>query len=161
MSRGFANGLGELGSIPGRVIPKTQKMVLDAALLNTQHYKVKIKGKVEQSKERSSALSNTWLRWNINIGVYANASGADVSLRDVTIARDGKRGYTVQMTEARGGFGEILKKSVSWDETCLGGRRLVFAFSRRPLWRVTHVLGVCEKAGIERLCLSLLMSKNL
>ena len=41
---------------PGRVIPKTQKMVLDAALLNTQHYKGGIKGKVEQSKEMSSAL---------------------------------------------------------------------------------------------------------
>ena len=37
--------------IPGRVIPKTQKMVLDAVLLSTQHYKVKIKGKVEQSRE--------------------------------------------------------------------------------------------------------------
>ena len=46
--RVFANGLGDLGSIPGRVIPKTQKMVLDASLLNTQHYKVRIKGKVEQ-----------------------------------------------------------------------------------------------------------------
>ena len=34
----FANGPGDLGSIPGRVIPKTQKMVLDASLLNTQHY---------------------------------------------------------------------------------------------------------------------------
>ena len=54
--RVFANGPGDLGSIPGRVIPKTQKMALDAALLNTQHYKVKIKGKVEQSRERSSAL---------------------------------------------------------------------------------------------------------
>ena len=31
-------------------------MVLDASLLNTQQYKVRIKGKVEQSKERSSAL---------------------------------------------------------------------------------------------------------
>ena len=31
-------------------------MVLDAALLNTQHYKVRIKGKLEQSKEWSSAL---------------------------------------------------------------------------------------------------------
>ena len=30
-------------------------MVLDAALLNTQHYQVRIKGKVEQSKEWSSA----------------------------------------------------------------------------------------------------------
>ena len=47
------------GSIPSRVIPKTQKMVLDAALLNTQYYKVGIKGKVEQSKERSSALPYT------------------------------------------------------------------------------------------------------
>ena len=52
--RVFANGLGVLGSILGRVIPKTQKMVLDASLLNTQHYKVRIKDKVEQSRERSS-----------------------------------------------------------------------------------------------------------
>ncbi len=27
-------------------IPKTQKMLLDAALLNTQHYKVRINGKM-------------------------------------------------------------------------------------------------------------------
>ena len=59
MSRVFTNGLGDLGSIPGQVISKTQKMVLNAALLNTQYYKVRIKGKVEQSRERSSALSNT------------------------------------------------------------------------------------------------------
>ena len=67
----FANGLGDLGSIPRRVIPKTLKMVLDTefkpvklrlkidlvsypvraeglvnmdtALLNTQQYKVRIK----------------------------------------------------------------------------------------------------------------------
>ena len=31
--------------IPGSVIPKTQKTVLDASLLNTQHSKVWIKGK--------------------------------------------------------------------------------------------------------------------
>ena len=55
----FANGPGDLGSIPGRVIPKTLKMVLFASLLNTQQYKVCIKGKVEQSRERSSALSYT------------------------------------------------------------------------------------------------------
>ena len=59
MSRVFANGQGELGSITGRVIPKTQKMILDASLLNTQHYKVQIKSKVEQSREWSSALPNT------------------------------------------------------------------------------------------------------
>ena len=55
----FANGPGELDSIPGRVISKTQKTVLDAALLNTQHYKVRIKGKVEQSREWSSVLPYT------------------------------------------------------------------------------------------------------
>ena len=32
-------------------------MVLDASLLNTQHYKVRIKSKVEWSREWSSALS--------------------------------------------------------------------------------------------------------
>ena len=59
MSRVFANGPGDRGSIPGRVIPKTQKMELDAFLLNTQHYMVRIKGKVEQPREKSSALSYT------------------------------------------------------------------------------------------------------
>ena len=52
MVRMFANGLGDMGSIPDR---KTQKMVLDVSLLSTQHYKVRVKGKVEQSRERSSA----------------------------------------------------------------------------------------------------------
>ena len=52
----FAHGPGDLGSIPGRVMPKTQKMVLDASLLNTQHYKVGMKDKVKQSRERSIIL---------------------------------------------------------------------------------------------------------
>ena len=58
--RVFANGPGDLGSIPGRVIPKTQKMVLDASLLNTQHYKVWIKGKVEQSREGVASSPTHW-----------------------------------------------------------------------------------------------------
>ena len=37
----------------------TQKMVLDAALLDTQHYKIRIKGKEEQTMEKSSTLSYT------------------------------------------------------------------------------------------------------
>ena len=52
----FAHSPGDPGSIPGRVIPKTFKMVHDTSLLNTQQYKVRIKGKVEQFRERSSAL---------------------------------------------------------------------------------------------------------
>ena len=55
--RVFTNGPGDWGLIPGWVIiPKTQKMVLDASLFSTQNYKVWIKGKVEQSRKRSSAL---------------------------------------------------------------------------------------------------------
>ena len=56
VGRVFANGPGDLCSIPGRVIPKTLKMVLDTSLFNTQHYKVHIKGKVKQFRGRSSTF---------------------------------------------------------------------------------------------------------
>ena len=59
VGRVFSNGPGDMGLIPGRVMPKTLKMVLDTSLLNTQQYKVRIKDKVEQSRERSSAFSYT------------------------------------------------------------------------------------------------------
>ena len=39
----FANGAGEWGSIQVQVILKTKKMLLDTTLLNTQHYKVRVK----------------------------------------------------------------------------------------------------------------------
>ena len=47
VGRVLANDPGDLGSIPSRILPKTFKMVLDTSLLNTQQYKVRIKGKVE------------------------------------------------------------------------------------------------------------------
>ena len=59
MSRVFANDPGDLGSITDRVIPETQKFVVDATLLNTQHNKVRIKGKVDQSREWSTARPYT------------------------------------------------------------------------------------------------------
>ena len=59
VGRVFTNGPGDLGSIPGRVTLKTLKTVLDISLLKTQQYKVRIKGKVEQSRERSSVLLYT------------------------------------------------------------------------------------------------------
>ena len=59
MSRMFANGSGDWGSIPSRVIPKTQKMLFDVSLLNNVHYKMRIKSKVEQSREWGSALPYT------------------------------------------------------------------------------------------------------
>ena len=59
INRVFANGLGDQGSIPGWIIPKTKKIVLDTSLLNTQHFKTRIKGKVEKSREWSCDLSFT------------------------------------------------------------------------------------------------------
>ena len=59
VGRVFSKGPGGLGSILGRNIPKTLKMELGASLLNTQQYKVYVKGKVEQLRERCSALPDT------------------------------------------------------------------------------------------------------
>ena len=56
MNRMFTNDPEDRGSIPGRVILNSKKMVLDTALLNTHLYKVRIKGKVGQSRKWSSAL---------------------------------------------------------------------------------------------------------
>ena len=39
---------------------RLKKMVLDASLLNTQHYKVRIKGKVEQSREGVAPSPTPW-----------------------------------------------------------------------------------------------------
>ena len=60
--RVFANGPGDLGSIPGRVIPKTQKMLLDATLLNTQ--------------QLSGAIQGKELRPPLHLGVVAIEKGA-------------------------------------------------------------------------------------
>ena len=63
ISRVFANGLGDQDPIRDQVILKTQKMVLNAALLNTQHHKAWIKGKVEQSRGWCSSF------WKENLQV--------------------------------------------------------------------------------------------
>ena len=54
-------------SVQSQVSPtKDSKMVLDALLLNTQHHKVWIKGKVEQSSEKSSVFSYTLICNKLN-----------------------------------------------------------------------------------------------
>ena len=66
----FANGLGDrvqsqvesYQRLKKKKKKKKKKIVLDAALLNTQNYKVRIKGKVEQSKEGSSTLPYTSMK---------------------------------------------------------------------------------------------------
>ncbi len=57
VGRVFINGPGDLVSIPGRVIPKILKWYLIPPYLT--QYKVRTKGKVEQFREKSSALPHT------------------------------------------------------------------------------------------------------
>ena len=59
MVRVFHQWLGRPGFNSRSSNTKDSKMVLDATLFNTQHYKLKIKGKVEQSKEGCNALPDT------------------------------------------------------------------------------------------------------
>ena len=108
MTRAFAIGPGDRGSIPGRVIPKTQKMVLDADLLNTQHYKVRIKSKVEQSREWSSAFP-------LNVSVVAIKKGAFGSLSIKVANSTGNRlnlSFNEQI-EIRNGFIGLIGASVN------------------------------------------------
>ena len=58
-SRLFANVPGDRVYNPRSSNTKDTKKVLAAALFNIQHYKVRIKGKVEQSREWGSALPYT------------------------------------------------------------------------------------------------------
>ena len=62
VDRIFANGQRDRGSIPGQFIPKTQKMVLDASLLNTQHYEVLIKVKWSNPDKRVAPSHYTLLK---------------------------------------------------------------------------------------------------
>ena len=53
MVKVFTDGLGNRGSMSYQRI---KKMVLDAALFSTPHYKVQVKSNVERSREWDSAL---------------------------------------------------------------------------------------------------------
>ena len=76
MARVFINDLGDWSLIPGQVMPKTQKMVLDTSLLNIQQYKVRIKSKWSKSEKGvapspTSSCSSYWeenLRVNLDYG---------------------------------------------------------------------------------------------
>ena len=58
MSRVFTNGPGNRGSIPGRVMQKILKWYLMPPCL-IHHYKMRIKGKVKQSREWGNTLLYT------------------------------------------------------------------------------------------------------
>ena len=69
MVRVFANGLGDWGSIPDWVIPKTQKMVLDSSLLNRLNI-IRYRSKV------SGAIQGKELHHLLHLGVEAIEKGA-------------------------------------------------------------------------------------
>ena len=60
----FASGPEDLSSIPGRIIPKTIKIVLDTSLLNNQQYKVRMKGKVEYLQYFKVEF-DVWAIWDL------------------------------------------------------------------------------------------------
>ena len=72
------------------------------------------------------------------IQVFTCARRADVSLRDVTIAQMGKRGYRVRVTSRTGSARRILeiwKKSVSWVEYSRPKKKGVFRLLAEALGR--------------------------
>ena len=73
------------------------------------------------------------------IQVFTGARGADVSLRDVTIAQMGNGATECgwrHASDARGVFGGFWKSQLV--ESCLGRRRLTFACLP---WQVSHKMG--------------------
>ena len=60
MVRVFASGPGDLGLIPGRVMLKTQRMVFDASLTNTQNFKVQIKAKWNNPGKGVAPSPTSW-----------------------------------------------------------------------------------------------------
>ena len=61
------------GSISGWVIPKTKKMVLGTSLLNTQHYKVQIKGRWSNPGTRVASFQTprccSYWKWNLLVAL--------------------------------------------------------------------------------------------
>ena len=93
--------------------------------------------------------------------VFTRTCGADVSLRDVTIAQDGKTGLQSagDLTHRKSveDFGNLKKESWELDTERDGGLSL----ARGGLGPVSHeMVGAEEKASIKILCLSLSLCRR-
>ena len=75
----------ETGFNPRSSHTKDSKMVLDAALLNTQHYKVRIKGKVEQSREYFPAVLSKQTLYSTQVMMFLFLLAAEI--KDLPIER--------------------------------------------------------------------------
>ena len=94
---GYTEVYEDRGLITGPVIPKTQKMVRDASLLNTHHYYVRVKGK----------WINPDMQWyHLQLSVVAIKKGAfDYGMRHIYIYI-----YIYIYTSAQQYFSDTLKK---------------------------------------------------
>ena len=76
MIRVFTNGVGVWGSIPRRVIQKTGTWYrLDTALLNTQHYKLRIKSKLSNPRKAPSLAPRRCSYWKGNLLIVCPTVG--------------------------------------------------------------------------------------
>ena len=85
--------------------------------------------------------------------VFSGARGVDVSLRDVTIARDGKRGYRVQVMSHTGSARRIwgiLKCQLVELSLAVRRRKVTFSCSLRPWAGVPRVGGGVRWKGQNR-----------
>ena len=87
VDRVFANGPGDQGSIPGRVLPKTLKMLLDTFLLNIQHYKLSV---VAIEKRAFWSPSTKFANFTYFICVVANELDCDIVVSQFELIPFGK-----------------------------------------------------------------------
>ena len=82
MVRVIANGSGDQGSIPDRVMKQTQKMVLDASILNTQYYKIRIKGNLNNPGKGllTSLTPRCSSYWKVSLQVTLDYDRANYNL---------------------------------------------------------------------------------
>ena len=100
------------------------------------------------------------LRRNINKGVYARARSGRVTQRCHNSPRS-ETGIASANDVTRRKRSEDLGNLKLVDLRLDTGRERLLSLARGGLGQVSHEMGADEKARIERLCLSLLMSKNL
>ena len=77
----FTNSLGDLDSILGQIILKTQKMVLDTSLLNIYHNKVLIKSEWNKPGKEETPSPTLWCC------SYCDGKSTKIPKRDFIFAR--------------------------------------------------------------------------
>ena len=71
MVRVFANGPGDRGSVPGRVIPKTQKWYLPISVIS---YETRVKWSNPEKRIFEKSPGNLIVWTSVNIKVFRNVS---------------------------------------------------------------------------------------